>query len=71
MQLWNYKIQNYENLLFKQIFQINSLPKIIDEKIKQSHNIEKQLNHLLANQMRYNELKLDKLQNAYLQHENF
>ncbi|EAH8468282.1 exodeoxyribonuclease VII large subunit, partial [Campylobacter jejuni] len=43
----------------------------IDEKIKQSHNIEKQLNHLLANQMRYNELKLDKLQNAYLQHENF
>ncbi len=50
---------------------MNSLPKIIDEKIKQSHNIEKQLNHLLANQMRYNELKLDKLQNAYLQHENF
>lgn len=47
------------------------MPKIIDEKIKQSHNIEKQLNHLLANQMRYNELKLDKLQNAYLQHENF
>lgn len=73
MQLWNYKIQNYENLLLNlsKFFKFNSLPKIIDEKIKQSHNIEKQLNHLLANQMRYNELKLDKLQNAYLQHENF
>lgn len=73
MQLWNYKIQNYENLLLNlsKFFNFNSLPKIIDEKIKQSHNIEKQLNHLLANQMRYNELKLDKLQNAYLQHENF
>ncbi|HDZ4943941.1 TPA: exodeoxyribonuclease VII large subunit, partial [Campylobacter jejuni] len=47
------------------------LPKIIDEKIKQSHHIEKQLNHLLVNQMRYNELKLDKLQNVYSQHENF
>ncbi|EIU0842800.1 exodeoxyribonuclease VII large subunit, partial [Campylobacter jejuni] len=67
MQLWNYKIQNYENLLLNlsKFFKFNSLPKIIDEKIKQSHNIEKQLNHLLANQMRYNELKLDKLQNAY------
>ncbi|HEG4133724.1 TPA: exodeoxyribonuclease VII large subunit [Campylobacter jejuni] len=73
MQLWNYKIQNYENLLLNlsKFFKFNSLPKIIDEKIKQSHNIEKQLNHLLANQMRYNELKLDKLQNAYLKHENF
>lgn len=73
MQLWNYKIQNYENLLLNlsKFFKFNSLPKIIDEKIKQSHNIEKQLNHLLANQMSYNELKLDKLQNAYLQHENF
>lgn len=73
MQLWNYKIQNYENLLLNlsKFFKFNSLPKIIDEKIKQSHNIEKQLNHLLANQMRYNELKLDKLQNAYLQHESF
>ncbi|EAI2350850.1 exodeoxyribonuclease VII large subunit [Campylobacter jejuni] len=73
MQLWNYKIQNYENLLLNlsKFFKFNSLPKIIDEKIKQSHNIEKQLNHLLANQMRYNELKLDKLQNAYLQHEIF
>ncbi|EAL2420875.1 exodeoxyribonuclease VII large subunit [Campylobacter jejuni] len=73
MQLWNHKIQNYENLLLNlsKFFKFNSLPKIIDEKIKQSHNIEKQLNHLLANQMRYNELKLDKLQNAYLQHENF
>ncbi|EAK7648948.1 exodeoxyribonuclease VII large subunit [Campylobacter jejuni] len=73
MQLWNYKIQNYENLLLNlsKFFKFNSLPKIIDEKIKQSYNIEKQLNHLLANQMSYNELKLDKLQNAYLQHENF
>ncbi|HFP7660435.1 TPA: exodeoxyribonuclease VII large subunit [Campylobacter jejuni] len=73
MQLWNHKIQNYENLLLNlsKFFKFNSLPKIIDEKIKQSYNIEKQLNHLLANQMRYNELKLDKLQNAYLQHENF
>ena len=73
MQLWNHKIQNYENLLLNlsKFFKFNSLPKIIDEKIKQSHNIEKQLNHLLANQMRYNELKLDKLQNVYLQHENF
>ncbi|EGF1228914.1 exodeoxyribonuclease VII large subunit [Campylobacter jejuni] len=73
MQLWNHKIQNYENLLLNlsKFFKFNSLPKIIDEKIKQSHNIEKQLNHLLVNQMRYNELKLDKLQNAYLQHENF
>ncbi|ECL1829487.1 exodeoxyribonuclease VII large subunit [Campylobacter jejuni] len=73
MQLWNHKIQNYENLLLNlsKFFKFNSLPKIIDEKIKQSHNIEKQLNHLLANQMRYNELKLDKLQNAYLQHEIF
>ncbi|AXL46512.1 exodeoxyribonuclease VII large subunit [Campylobacter jejuni] len=73
MQLWNHKIQNYENLLLNlsKFFKFNSLPKIIDEKIKQSHNIEKQLNHLLANQMHYNELKLDKLQNVYLQHENF
>lgn len=73
MQLWNHKIQNYENLLLNlsKFFKFNSLPKIIDEKIKQSYNIEKQLNHLLANQMRYNELKLDKLQNAYLQHEIF
>ncbi|HHP0357778.1 TPA: exodeoxyribonuclease VII large subunit [Campylobacter jejuni] len=73
IQLWNHKIQNYENLLLNlsKFFKFNSLPKIIDEKIKQSHNIEKQLNHLLANQMRYNELKLDKLQNAYLQHGNF
>lgn len=73
MQLWNHKIQNYENLLLNlsKFFKFNSLLKIIDEKIKQSHNIEKQLNHLLVNQMRYNELKLDKLQNAYLQHENF
>ncbi|EKE8956795.1 exodeoxyribonuclease VII large subunit [Campylobacter jejuni] len=73
IQLWNHKIQNYENLLLNlsKFFKFNSLPKIIDEKIKQSHNIEKQLNHLLVNQMRYNELKLDKLQNAYLQHENF
>ncbi|MEH0323282.1 exodeoxyribonuclease VII large subunit [Campylobacter jejuni] len=73
MQLWNYKIQNYENLLLNlsKFFKFNSLLKIIDEKIKQSYNIEKQLNHLLANQMSYNELKLDKLQNAYLQHENF
>ncbi|QDQ35473.1 exodeoxyribonuclease VII large subunit [Campylobacter jejuni] len=73
MQLWNHKIQNYENLLLNlsKFFKFNSLPKIIDEKIKQSYNIEKQLNHLLANQMSYNELKLDKLQNAYLQHENF
>lgn len=73
MQLWNYKIQNYENLLLNlsKFFKFNSLPKIIDEKIKQSYNIEKQLNHLLANQMSYNELKLDKLQNVYLQHENF
>lgn len=73
MQLWNYKIQNYENLLLNlsKFFKFNSLPKIIDEKIKQSYNIEKQLNHLLANQMSYNELKLDKLQNAYLQHEYF
>lgn len=73
MQLWNHKIQNYENLLLNlsKFFKFNSLPKIIDEKIKQSYNIEKQLNHLLANQMRYNELKLDKLQNAYLQYENF
>ncbi|EAH8392595.1 exodeoxyribonuclease VII large subunit [Campylobacter jejuni] len=73
MQLWNYKIRNYENLLLNlsKFFKFNSLPKIIDEKIKQSYNIEKQLNHLLANQMSYNELKLDKLQNAYLQHENF
>ncbi|EOH0151713.1 exodeoxyribonuclease VII large subunit, partial [Campylobacter jejuni] len=46
MQLWNYKIQNYENLLLNlsKFFKFNSLPKIIDEKIKQSHNIEKQLN---------------------------
>ncbi|TEY13376.1 exodeoxyribonuclease VII large subunit, partial [Campylobacter sp. CH185] len=49
MQLWNHKIQNYENLLLNlsKFFKFNSLPKIIDEKIKQSHNIEKQLNHLL------------------------
>ena len=51
-------MQNYENLLLNlsKFFKFNSLPKIIDEKIKQSHNIEKQLNHLLANQMRYNEV---------------
>ncbi|MBW1382308.1 exodeoxyribonuclease VII large subunit, partial [Campylobacter jejuni] len=41
MQLWNYKIQNYENLLLNlsKFFKFNSLPKIIDEKIKQSYNI--------------------------------
>lgn len=73
MQLWHNKIQNCENLLLNlnQFFKLNSLPKMIDVKIKQSYNIEKQLNHLLENQMRYNELKLEKLQHAYFQHENF
>ena len=73
MQLWHNKIQNCENLLLNlnQFFKLNSLPKMIDVKIKQSYNIEKQLNHLLKNQMRYNELKLEKLQHAYFQHENF
>lgn len=73
MQLWHNKIQNCENLLLNlnQFFKLNSLPKMIDVKIKQSYNIEKQLDHLLENQMRYNELKLEKLQHAYFQHENF
>jgi len=33
--------------------------------------MEKQLHNSLSNQLRYSELSLEKLQNAYLQHENF
>ncbi|MBM0636775.1 exodeoxyribonuclease VII large subunit [Campylobacter sp. VicNov18] len=72
-QLWQNKMQNYDNLLLNlnRIFKANSLPKIIDEKIKQSYNTEKQLYNLIMNRFCYNKLKLEKLQNAYLQHENF
>ncbi|RQD97901.1 exodeoxyribonuclease VII large subunit, partial [Campylobacter hepaticus] len=33
--------------------------------------IEKQFYNLIINQLSFNKLKLEKLQNAYLQHENF
>lgn len=73
IQLWKNRMQNYENLLLnlKQFFKANSLPKMIAEKIKQSYSMEKQLYNSLSNQLRYSELSLEKLQNAYLQHENF
>lgn len=73
IQLWKNRMQNYENLLLnlKQFFKANSLPKMIAEKIKQSYSMEKQLHNSLSNQLRYSELSLEKLQNAYLQHENF
>ncbi|AXP09424.1 exodeoxyribonuclease VII large subunit [Campylobacter hepaticus] len=73
LQCLQNKIQNCNHMLLNlnKIFKANSLPKILDEKIKQSYAIEKQFYNLIINQLSFNKLKLEKLQNAYLQHENF
>lgn len=72
-KLWKNKLEHYDNLLITlhKIFKAKSLGFMIEEKQKQLLFLSKQLQILIQNKIKIASLSLDKVQNAYLQHENF
>ncbi|MCR2100202.1 exodeoxyribonuclease VII large subunit [Campylobacter upsaliensis] len=65
--------KNLENKLsnLEKIFKANSLPLMIEQKIKHLESLKKQLDLLIKNKIQISFLEFEKLKNAYLQHENF
>ncbi|HEO8742429.1 TPA: exodeoxyribonuclease VII large subunit, partial [Campylobacter upsaliensis] len=55
----------------EKIFKANSLPLMIEQKIKHLESLKKQLDLLIKNKIQISFLEFEKLKNAYLQHENF
>lgn len=71
--LWKIKMQNLENELLnlQKILKAKSLNLLIEQRINQNQILLKQLQILIHNKFKMANLALDKVQNAYLQHENF
>lgn len=71
--LWKIKMQNLENELLnlQKILKAKSLNSLIEQRINQNQILLKQLQILIHNKFKMANLALDKVQNAYLQHENF
>lgn len=71
--LWKIKMQNLENELLnlQKILKAKSLNSLIEQRINQNQILLKQLQILIHNKFKMANLALDKVQNSYLQHENF
>ncbi|MCH5336304.1 MAG: exodeoxyribonuclease VII large subunit [Campylobacter sp.] len=71
--LWKVKIHHLENELLnlQKILKAKSLTSLIEQRIEQNQILFKQFQILMQNKIKIAKLALDKVQNAYLQHENF
>lgn len=64
------KCQN-ELLNLQKIFRANSLPLVITQKLEHLKTLKKQMQILMKNQLNLAHLNLEKMQNAYTQHQSF
>lgn len=67
------KISHCQNelLALQKFFQANSLPLVIAQKLEYLKSLQKQLQILMKNRLNFARLNLEKMHNAYLQHESF